>query len=162
MRRIIRKIMKTKLVHWLLAAVLLTGSLTGCGGSGNGSATQSAQGGNDAAQSAQSGNGEAKPEVKSEVKLTIMIDAPADPWNEKVVQMVVDRFPEYQIISKTWNESTVEQTIKTAYAANQAIDVVLYWPTYMKKFEGTGIPMDLTKYLEQDPEWKNSFVEGTL
>ncbi len=95
-------------------------------------------------------------------QLTVMISNSNDPWNEAVTQMVVDHFPEYDITIKNWNESTVEQTVKTAYAADQAVDVVGYWPTYMKKFEGTGIPLDLTSYMDADEEWKNGFPEGAL
>ncbi len=95
-------------------------------------------------------------------ELTLMIDCPTDPWREDLVKMVQEKFPDYKLTIKTWDEGTVEQTIKTAYAADQAVDVSVYWPTYMKKFEGTGIPMDLTEYLEADQDWKNSFAEGSL
>ncbi|MDC7288022.1 extracellular solute-binding protein [Blautia schinkii] len=96
------------------------------------------------------------------VELTLMIQSPVDPWQEELGNMVKEKFPEYDLTLKTWDEGTAEQTIKTAYAADQAIDVVGYWPTYMKKFEGTGIPMDLTKYLEEDEAWKASFGESAL
>lgn len=96
------------------------------------------------------------------VELTLMIDCPTDPWREELIKMVQEQFPDYKLTIKVWDEGTVEQTVKTAYAAGQAVDVVTYWPTYMKKFEGTGIPLDLTSYLEADPEWKESFTDGSL
>lgn len=96
------------------------------------------------------------------VELTLMIQVPTDAWQEEMGKMVEEKFPDYEITFKMWDETTIEQTIKTAYAADQAIDVVGYWPTYMKKFEGTGIPLDLTEYLEADPEWKASFGETGL
>lgn len=103
-------------------------------------------------------------EVKADdkVELTVMVQVPVDPWQEELGKMIEEKFPDYDLTLKAWDEGTAEQTIKTAYAADQAIDVVAYWPTYMKKFEGTGIPMDLTKYLEEDPEWKASFGETAL
>lgn len=96
------------------------------------------------------------------VELTLMVQVPTDTFQEELGEMILSKFPDYEITLKMWDEGTVEQTIKTAYAADQAIDVVGYWPTYMKKFEGTGIPMDLTEYLEADPEWKASFGETGL
>lgn len=103
-------------------------------------------------------------EVKAsdQVELTVMVQSAVDPWQEELGKMIEEKFPDYNITLKAWDEGTVEQTIKTAYAADQAIDVVGYWPTYMQKFEGTGIPMDLTEYLEADPEWKASFGETAL
>lgn len=96
------------------------------------------------------------------VTLTLMIQSPVDPWQEELGKMVAEKFPDYDLTFKTWDEGTAEQTIKTAYAADQSIDVVGYWPTYMKKFEGTGIPLDLTDYLDADSEWKASFGDTSL
>lgn len=100
--------------------------------------------------------------ASDQVELTIMVQSAVDPWQEELGKMIEEKFPDYSLTLKAWDEGTAEQTIKTAYAADQAIDVVGYWPTYMKKFEGTGIPLDLTEYLEADPEWKASFGETAL
>lgn len=134
--------MKKRILSMLLVAVLMATCVLGCGKS-----------------STKEGKGK---DSNGKVKLTCMIYAKTDPFCDTVKKMVIDHFPQYDITIKTWDEPTVEQTVKTAFAADQAIDVVSYWPTYMKKFEGTGIPLNLGPYLEKDKEWKEGFAEGTL
>lgn len=101
-------------------------------------------------------------EASDNVSLTLMVQSAVDPWQEELGKMIEEKFPDYDITLRMWDEGTIEQTIRTTYAAGQAIDVVGYWPTYMQKFEGTGIPMDLTEYLDADPEWAASFGETGL
>lgn len=155
--------MKKKWISILLCGIMAVSCLMGCGSSGNtdNSGSSQTESGNEETSNTAS---EDKAEASSSggTELTVMITNSVDPWAETVKKMVEEHFTEYNITFKNWDEPTVEQTVKTAYAADQAIDVVMYWPTYMKKFEGTGIPMDLTPYMEADAEWKNSFSEGAL
>ncbi len=157
--------MKKKIISLLLCGAMLTGCLAGCGGTGNGQPGDAGE----AADTAEGMGGEIADGAKEEssspagkIELTLMITNETDPWAEPVKEMVQAKFPDYILTFKNWDEPTVEQTVKTAFAANQAIDVVMYWPTYMKKFEGTGIPMELTHYIEADAEWKGGFTEGAL
>lgn len=157
--------MKKKMISLLLCGAMLAGCLAGCGNAGNGqtadtgaaeTSTESAGG-----ETAEGEKGNSAP-AAGKIELTLMITNETDPWAEAVKEMVEAKFSDYSLTFKNWDEPTVEQTVKTAFAADQAIDVVLYWPTYMKKFEGTGIPMELSSYMESDADWKGGFTEGAL
>ena len=66
----------------------------------------------------------------------------------------------YNIITKTWDSASVEQTVKTAAAAGEQLDLVQYWPNQMNSFTSVGLATDLTDYM--DDEWKEGFEEGKL
>ncbi len=96
------------------------------------------------------------------ISLTLMINDVNDPSREVIMAKVQEQFPEYNLIIKPWEGSTANQTIKTAFAAGQSLDIVRYWSTYMSDFKGTGIPLDLQAYVDADSNWKNGFVDGAL
>lgn len=157
--------MKKRLFSLLLCGAMVTGMLSGCGSAGSESKTSEVAdttGSTKAAEAETSEDATAGAKTNSNVELTLMINDPSEDLSPKIIQMVEEKFPQYKFTQKNWDEGTVEQTVKTAFAADQAVDIVIYWPTYMAKFEGTGIPLDVSPYLEADAEWKASFAEGAL
>lgn len=153
--------MKKKALSILLCSIMAFGCLAGCGDSAQKKETEKNTAETEAETAAKEETEAAKTKAGGP-ELTLMITNSTDPWAETVKEMVEKKFPDYSLTFKNWDEPTVEQTVKTAFAADQAMDVVMYWPTYMKKFEGTGIPMDLTEYMEADTEWKEGFTDGIL
>ena len=92
--------------------------------------------------------------------LVIMITNPGEVNNaveERLKEKLGDK---YNIITKTWDSASVEQTVKTAAAAGEQLDLVQYWPNQMNSFTSVGLATDLTDYM--DDEWKEGFEEGTL
>lgn len=82
----------------------------------------------------------------------------------KVVEMAKEKFPEYNIISKEWSIDGVKKAIKTTIAADgeESIDIAFFSSTGILGFAETGLLTDLTPYLDEDAEWKESFQEGAL
>lgn len=129
--------MKKRLFAALLAGLMVI-SMAGCGSSDK----------------------ETKKESGGKQDLVIMITNPGE-VNEQVEQMLVDKLGDkYNIVSKTWNAANVEQTVKTAAAANEQIDLVQYWPNQMNSFTSVDMATDLTEYMDDD--WKAIFNEGAL
>ena len=66
--------------------------------------------------------------------LVIMITNPGEVNNaveERLKEKLGDK---YNIITKTWDSASVEQTVKTAAAAGEQLDLVQYWPNQMNSF----------------------------
>ena len=82
----------------------------------------------------------------------------------RAVEMVKEKFPEYNIISKEWSIDGVKRAIKTTLAAggDESIDIAFFSSTGILGFAETGLLTDLTPYLEEDAEWKDSFQESPL
>jgi ABC-type glycerol-3-phosphate transport system substrate-binding protein len=134
-------------------AVTLMGSvaLTGCGKSGGDGADKGDSG-------ADAGKDGDKPTV------TLMIDIAGFPPLNTAVQMVQEKFPEYNIVSKPWNLTELGKTIKTTFASggNESIDIAFSSCRQLQSYKDADMLLDLTPYLEEDPEWKNSVFENML
>lgn len=92
--------------------------------------------------------------------LVIMITNPGEVNNAVEERLKEKMGDKYNIITKTWDSASVEQTVKTAAAAGEQLDLVQYWPNQMNSFTSVGLATDLTDYM--DDEWKEGFEEGTL
>ena len=144
--------MKRKWISMTLAGVLAL-SLIGCKNSGSSDVTTaSTAAGSEAGSTAGTEN--------RKQDLVIMITNPGD-VNNAVEAKVIEAFGDkYNIITKTWDSMSVEQTVKTAAAAGEQIDLVQYWPNQMNSFTEVGLATDLTGYMDED--WRTTFNEGTL
>lgn len=82
----------------------------------------------------------------------------------RAVEMVKEKFPEYNIISKEWSIDGVKRAIKTTMAAGgeESIDIAFYASTGILGFAETGLLTDLTPYLNEDTEWSGAFQESAL
>ena len=124
--------MKKKALSILLCSIMAFGCLAGCGDSAQKKETEKNTAETEAETAAKEETEAAKTKAGGP-ELTLMITNSTDPWAETVKEMVEKKFPDYSLTFKNWDEPTVEQTVKTAFAADQAMDVVMYWPTYMKE-----------------------------
>lgn len=155
--------MRKKLVGMLVAISMMVAALSGCGGSEKAKET-----GGDKNES--SGETAAKEATEStsaktadaDMEMVLMIENPEIPVTSDVLKKVEEKFPDIKFISKTWDQSQIEKSVKTAFAAGEAVDIVQYWPNQMKNFTTSDMALDLTPYLDSDQDWKNTWVEGAL
>lgn len=155
--------MKKKLVGMLVAVSMVAAMLGGCGGSENAAET---------VQDKQESSGETAADkatdstpvntADTDMEMVLMIENPEIPVTSDVVKKVQEKFPDIKFISKTWDQSQIEKSVKTAFAAGEAVDIVQYWPNQMKNFTTSDMALDLTPYLEADQDWKSTWVEGAL
>lgn len=155
--------MKKKLVGMLVAVSMVAAMLGGCGGSENAAETvqdkqeSSGETAADKATDSTPGNTD-----DTDMEMVLMIENPEIPVTSDVVKKVQEKFPDIKFISKTWDQSQIEKSVKTAFAAGEAVDIVQYWPNQMKNFTTSDMALDLTPYLEADQDWKSTWVEGAL
>ena len=136
--------MKRKSVCITLVALAAMLTAAGCGSSGR-----------------ESGKGEDK-SSSAPKEAVVIIEGDSIPngtWN---LEYLKEKLPDVKFVNKTFDNNTIEKTIKTAFTAGESIDLSMYWPNKMQNFLTSDMALDLTPYLEEDPEWKDSFVEGAL
>ncbi len=143
----LQKVLGAVLAVTMMGAV----ALAGCGKSGGDGAENGGSG-------ADAGADSSKPTV------TLMIDITGFPPLNSATQMVLDKFPDYNIVSKQWPSTDLTKTIKTTFASggNESIDISFVACRSLQSYKDADMLLDLTPYLEADPEWKNSVFENML
>lgn len=137
--------MKKKVVSMLLTGVMVCGLVTGCGGS----SSNSSGGASEDTITVMCVGTEADEYVAGYEK--IAEDFSAD--NEYGVTVKIDFYENEQYKTK----------LTTLMASNAVPDIFFTWElSYLEPFVAGGKTADLTPYLDEDTEWKNSFADGTL
>ncbi|MGO4370864.1 ABC transporter substrate-binding protein [Paenibacillus sp. MCAF20] len=146
----------------LLCAIVSTSLLvSACGGNTNsGNASKGSNAASNGA--AENTNGDTAAPSGEKTKLTLMIAWPGDTNAAEEEKMVKEHFKDKYDISFKPVDNNVEKTIKTTIAAGEPVDLAFYFPNGMETFVNADMALDLTPYLDADPEWKNSFMDGTL
>ena len=143
--------MKKKIVAVMLSA-LTAGSLllTGCGGGGSSSGDSG---------SGSSGGGDT---------LTVMcVGTEADTYIDGY-NAIAEQFSENNEYGVTveiefYENEQYKTKLTTLMASNAVPDIFFTWElSYLQPFVEGGKVADITSYLEEDQEWKNSFADGTL
>ena len=142
--------MKKKFVAVLLSA-LTAGSLllSGCGGgSSSGDSGSGSSGGDDT--------------------LTVMcVGTEADTYID-AYNAIAEKFSEDNEYGVTveiefYENEQYKTKLTTLMASNAVPDIFFTWElSYLEPFVEGGKVADITSYLEEDQEWKNSFADGTL
>ena len=155
--------MRKKLVGMLVAISMMAAALSGCGGSEKVKETardkNESSGETAVKEATESTSGKT---ADTDMEMVLMIENPEIPVTSEVVKKVEEKFPDIKFISKTWDQSQIEKSVKTAFAAGEAVDIVQYWPNQMKNFTTSDMALDLTPYLDSDQDWKNTWVEGAV
>lgn len=139
-----------KMLGVVLAVTMIgTLALTGCK---NSDGNDAGDGGSDA----NAGQDASKPTV------TLMIDITGFAPLNAATQMTLSKFPEYNIVSKQWPAEDLTKTIKTTFASggNESIDIAFVACRQLQNYKDADMLLDLTSYLEADPEWKASMSES--
>ncbi len=142
--------MKKKIVAAMLAA-LTAGSLllTGCGGgSSSGESGSGSSGGGDT--------------------LTVMCvgteaDTYIDGYNAIAEKFSEDNEYGVNVEIEFYENEQYKTKLTTLMASNAVPDIFFTWElSYLQPFVEGGKVADITSYLEEDQEWKDSFADGTL
>lgn len=109
------------------------------------------------------GGAQEKTEATDEkVNMTIMTEIVNIPVMTPVTERLVAAYPDVEFARKQFNGPDAAQIIKTAFAGGEAIDLTVYWPNQIGTFVEAGMVLDLTPYLEDDPAWKDRWLDGAL
>lgn len=150
--------MKKRIISMMLATAMVVGLLAGCGASSDSSDSSSDTA--DTADTSEDTSDDSTSSYPSEAVVIIEGSAIANgTWNLEYLESV---FPDTTFVSKQFDNTTIATTIKTAYTANESVDISIYWPTQMATFVDSDMALDLTPYLEADPEWAATFKDGML
>lgn len=156
------KLFKTS--NWILSAVMCTSllALSACGNSNDGNSEAGNATSNGSSKSENSAITESTAPSGEKTKLTLMFAWPGDTNAEEEQKMVQEHFKDKYDITFKAVDNNIDKTIKTTIAAGEPVDLAFYWPNSMETFVNANMALDLTPYLDADPEWKNSFLDGTL
>lgn len=141
--------MKKKSAAMLLTAAMTFSLLAGCGGGGGASADSGSS-------------------SKGKDTITVMcVGTEADTYID-AYNSIAEKFSEnneYGVEVKIdfYENEQYKTKLTTLMASNAVPDVFFTWElSYLQPFVEGGKVADITSYLEEDQEWKNSFAEGTL
>lgn len=140
--------MKKKIVSVLLTAVMATGLLAGCGSNGG-------------------ANGKKGDSQGGEVIKIMCSGTEADTYLDDY-KAIAERFSENNEYGVTvemefYEREQYKTKLATLMASNAVPDIFFtYELSFLQPFVEGGKVIDITSYLEEDKEWKDSFADGTL
>ncbi len=146
--------MRNRLLSGLLT-VMLVGSLAGCSG-GSGDGNSSSDSGSDAQSS------------KAKVKITFMSRDSGDTPMAKVYEDQIAAFmkdnPDIEVQNDSvYEEAAYNNKLKVAISTGETPNI-FYYPAIagLTEWAQSGVLLDLTEALEEDPSWKDTFLDGAL
>lgn len=140
--------MKKKLVSVLLTGLLVGSVLTGCSGS--------------------NAEGTKESNARGEETITVMCvgteaDTYIDAYNSIAQKFSEDNEYGVNVEIQFYENEQYKTKLTTLMASNAVPDIFFTWElSYLQPFVEGGKVADITSYLEEDQEWKNSFADGTL
>lgn len=141
--------MKKKAAAVLLTAVMMGSLLSGCSGGGD------------------SAGGQAGGSKGGDTLTVMCVGTEADTYID-AYNAIAEEFSknnEYGVEVKIdfYENEQYKTKLTTLMASNAVPDVFFTWElSYLQPFVEGGKVADITSYLEEDQEWKNSFADGTL
>lgn len=167
--------MKNKKILALVMAVAMTGSLLG--GCGKEAEPDTAQVGNEESKETEQGSEgqeEIKEETKAEINEEIRVvtyfagsDAYAPVWKE-VCNDYMEHNPGITIVDESQPTSGSNDLFKTKVqadlSASNPADLILYYTgeAYTKTFEDSGLFVEFSDILQEDPEWAKNFKASPM
>ena len=141
--------MKKKVLAILLSAMMLSVMLlTGCGGTGGNS---------------QSNGGGDEKEVLTVMAVGTEADVYVDAYRAVAERFSADNEYGVEVKMDFYENEQYKTKLTTLMASNSVTDVFFTWElSYLQPFVEGGKVADITSYLEEDTQWRDSFAEGTL
>src|SRR5699024_4847498 len=85
------------------------------------------------------------------------------PYFEEAVEAFEEENPNISIELEAVADEPIKDKLRTALGGGDAPDIAFSWSgEFAEKFIRGGAALDLTDYFEDDPEWKESFLEASL
>ena len=153
-----------RLTAAVLASVMAL-SLAACGGGGSGETQAAAEGETQAAgDTGAADSGEAA--SGDQITISFMHRFPDEPYNSFINAKLAEyeeMHPEIKFdINATANQEYKEK-IKVVMGGNEKPDIFFSWVgDFTERFIRENLVLDLTPYLEEDPEWKDSLIESQI
>lgn len=144
----------------LVMAGITALSLTACGGGNSETATPAGQG--DSKQTtAESAQAEGEQKV-----ITFMHRFPDEPYNTFINTKLAEyeqMHPDIKFNIISAQNQEYKEKIKIVVGSEDTPDIFFSWVgDFTERFIREDLILDLTPYLEADPEWKDSFIESQL
>ena len=151
--------MKLKKIAMLgMTLALSIGALTACGSGSNG--------GSESQKAADSANGSGDSSEKIKIRLLTRMAGTSD--IVKIYNGIIDEFkakhPEVEIIDDSQgDERAFNNILSTDMASGKMANIYrVQGVANLQKYIDNGFLLDVTPYLEADPEWGNGFAPGAL
>lgn len=142
--------MKRKILSTILSASVIIGMLTGCATSGTSNLSDK-------------DNGKSK---DGKVVLKFLNKYPEDPYAQYFVDAVEEfekENPDIHIEMENVSDEAMKDKLSVISSGGDMPDIYFTWTgERTKRFARNDKALDLTSYLEDDPEWKESFLPAFL
>lgn len=140
--------MKRKILSVLLAATMVAGLATGCATSGN------------------SSKKEGSSDEEGTVTLKFLNKYPEDPYAqyfEDAVAAFEEENPDIKIDMENVSDEAIKDKLSVIASGGDMPDIYFTWTgERTKRFARNEKALDLTSYLDEDSEWKDSFLPAFL
>lgn len=145
--------MKKKVLAALLAATMVVGMLAGCATSGSGSSEDAS-------------DESAGTEEGGEVTLKFLNKYPEEPYAqyfEDAVAAFEEANPDIHIEMENVSDEAIKDKLSVIASGGDMPDIYFSWTgERVKRFARGEKALDLTPYLEEDTEWRDSFLPAFL
>ncbi|UGB33222.1 ABC transporter substrate-binding protein [Metabacillus sp. B2-18] len=85
------------------------------------------------------------------------------PYFEEVVKEFEAQNPDIKIEMEAIADEPIKDKLRVVLGGNEVPDIMFSWSgEFARKFVRAGAALDLTPYLEEDTEWKDSFIPASL
>lgn len=85
------------------------------------------------------------------------------PYFEEVIKEFEKQNPSIKIKVEAVADEPMKDKLRVVMGGGDVPDITFSWSgEFARKFVHSGSAMDLTEYLNNDPEWKNSFIQASL
>ena len=153
--------MKHKLVSAILTLGMVMGLLAGCG-----SSEQAENEGSTKTEVSSAGTEAAAADSGEKITLKLFhnwINVDEAPYFEDIAEEFESTHPNVDIVVENVGDPDYKSKLKVMLGADEAPDIFFSWSgEFAYKFARAGSALDLTQYYEEDPEWKDSFVQAAL
>lgn len=141
--------MKKKVIAMLLTTIMAGSLLAGCGSSGDSSEEEN--------------KGKKEGDTIKVMCVGTEADTYIDAYNSIAEKFSEDNEYGVNVEIEYYENEQYKTKLTTLMASNAVPDIFFTWElSYLEPFVEGGKVVDITSYLEEDKEWKDSFADGTL
>ena len=156
-----------KILAIVLATCMSAGIFAGCGGSGGGEAAPSESSGGEATPASSEAAPPASGDSGESFELKLFHKWPeigkGRDYFEAAVAAYEEANPNVKVTIECVSDEEAKSKLRVMMGADSQPDVYFSWcGEFCYKFARAGNAWDMTEYLNNDPEWKDSIMPSTL